>query len=66
MFRRTGNFNDAIRQFTRVLVKPKDPKRPDEPDVESLDDKTVYIERGLVYQDMGNHEYAIKDFTTAI
>lgn len=46
MFRRTGNFNEAIRQFTRVMEKLPD-------------DKTVYIERGLVYQDMGNHSYAI-------
>jgi len=30
------------------------------------DDKTVYIERGLVYQDMGNHSYAIQDFRKAI
>lgn len=30
------------------------------------DDKTVYIERGLVYQDMGNHTYAIEDFKEAI
>lgn len=29
-------------------------------------DKTVYIERGLVYQDMGNHHYAIADFQKAI
>jgi tetratricopeptide (TPR) repeat protein len=28
-------------------------------------DKTVYIERGLVYQDMGNHSYAIEDFHKA-
>lgn len=30
------------------------------------EDKTVYIERGLVYQDMGNHQMAIKDFQHAI
>ena len=29
-------------------------------------DKTIYIQRGLVYQDMGNHQYAIQDFKTAI
>ena len=28
-------------------------------------DKTVYLERGLVYQDMGNHNYAIEDFHQA-
>lgn len=30
------------------------------------DDKTVYIQRGKVYQEMGNHQYAIKDFEDAI
>lgn len=29
-------------------------------------DKTIYIQRGLVYQDMGNHQYAIMDFKEAI
>jgi tetratricopeptide (TPR) repeat protein len=29
-------------------------------------DKTVYLARGLVYQDMGNHSKAINDFTEAI
>jgi hypothetical protein len=29
-------------------------------------DKTVYYERGLAYQMMGNHELAIRDFQTAI
>lgn len=53
MFRRTGNFNEAIRQFTRVMEK-------------LYEDATVYIERGLVYQDMGNHHYAIADFRKAI
>jgi hypothetical protein len=36
MFRRTANFNEAIKQFTRVLEKLPG-------------DKSVYIERGLVY-----------------
>jgi tetratricopeptide (TPR) repeat protein len=30
------------------------------------DDKTVYIERGLVFKDMGNHHFAIEDFQRAI
>lgn len=30
------------------------------------DDKTVYVARGTVYQDMGNHLLAIKDFDLAI
>lgn len=29
-------------------------------------DKTVYIARGVVYQDMGNHQLAIKDFNKSI
>jgi tetratricopeptide (TPR) repeat protein len=29
-------------------------------------DKTVYIARGVVYQDMGNHSFAIKDFNSAL
>ena len=29
-------------------------------------DKTVYFERGVVYQLMGNHELAIKDFEQAL
>ena len=37
-------------------------------DAKSLkpEDETVFIQRGLVYQDMGNNEYAIKDFKEAI
>jgi len=30
------------------------------------EDKTVYYERGLVYQMMGNHKLAIGDFLIAI
>jgi len=26
----------------------------------------VYVSRGLVYQDMGNHQFAITDFDSAI
>jgi tetratricopeptide (TPR) repeat protein len=29
-------------------------------------DKTVFIARGVVYQDMGNHCFAIKDFNSAL
>lgn len=53
MFRRTMNFNEALRQFTRVMDKLPN-------------DKSVYIQRGLVYQEMGNHSYAIYDFKKAI
>lgn len=30
------------------------------------EDKSVYLERGLVYEDMGNHNFAINDFKKAI
>ena len=59
MFRRTKDFNDAprfheaLRSFSRVQeLLPGD--------------KTVYIQRGMVYQDMGNHSFAIMDFEEAI
>lgn len=53
MFRRINNFSEALRQFTRVQQKMSN-------------DKTVYIQRGMVYQDMGNHNFAIKDFERAL
>jgi len=49
MFRRTGKFQEALNQFSRVMEQLPE-------------DKTVYIERGLVYQDMENHNMAIQDF----
>lgn len=42
MFHRTNKFHQALKCFSAVLNKLPD-------------DKTVYISRGLVYQDMGNH-----------
>jgi tetratricopeptide (TPR) repeat protein len=30
------------------------------------DYKVAYIARGQVYQDMGNHQFALKDFNKAI
>jgi tetratricopeptide (TPR) repeat protein len=30
------------------------------------DDKTIYVNRGLVYQDMGNHQFAAADFNKAL
>lgn len=42
MFRRTGRFDEARDMFTKVMEQLPN-------------DKTVYIERGLVYQDKGNH-----------
>ena len=53
MYRRTEKFHDALQQFTKVQeLLPND--------------KTIYIQRGLVYQDMGNHQFAIRDFEKAI
>ena len=53
MYRRTEKFHEALQQFTKVQeLLPND--------------KTIYIQRGLVYSDMGNHQYAIQDFKTAI
>lgn len=53
MFRRIQNYKDAVKMLTKVqLVHPGD--------------KTILYERGLVYQMMGNHERAIKDFEAAI
>jgi tetratricopeptide (TPR) repeat protein len=53
MYRRTHNFSDALRMFSKV-----ESKLPN--------DKTVYIQRGLVFQDMKNHQAAIRDFEKAI
>lgn len=42
MYRRIHNFSDALKMFSKVESRlPKD--------------KTVYIQRGLVFQDMKNH-----------
>lgn len=53
MYHKTNQFQEALKCFSKVLLKIPD-------------DKTVYISRGLVYQDMGNHQFAIKDFEKAI
>jgi len=53
MFHRTNKFHQALKCFSAVLTKLPD-------------DKTVYISRGLVYQDMGNHQFAVDDFNKAI
>ena len=43
MYRRISEYTAALELFSRVLeLLP--------------DDETVYIQRGLVYQDMGNNE----------
>ena len=53
MFHRIDKFQEALRCFSKVLLNVKD-------------DKTVYIARGIVYADMGNHQLAIQDFSQAI
>lgn len=53
MYHKTMQYQDALKCFTKVLQKIPN-------------DKTVYISRGLVYQEMGNHQYAIKDFNQAV
>ena len=53
MLHRTNQFQRALQCFSKVIEKISD-------------DKTVYVARGTVYQDMGNHLLAIKDFDTAI
>jgi tetratricopeptide (TPR) repeat protein len=54
MYHRLNRFDKALKCFSGVLEKM------------SEKDKTVYIARGLVYQDMGNHQFAINDFNQAI
>lgn len=47
------NFHEALKQLTiMVNLLPND--------------KTIWIQRGLVYQDLGNHDLAIADFAEAI
>ena len=53
MYHRTNQFHKALKCYSNVLQKLPE-------------DKTVYIARGLVYQDMGNHQFAINDFNQAI
>jgi tetratricopeptide (TPR) repeat protein len=53
MYRRTSKFHEALYYFSKVQEKLEK-------------DKTVYIPRGLVYQDMGNNWKAIEDFNRAI
>ena len=53
MYHRLNKFQDGLICFSKVLLRINN-------------DKTVYIARGVVYQDMGNHQLAIKDFNDAI
>lgn len=49
MQHRNGDLNEALESFTQVLKAIGD-------------DRLVYESRGLVYQEMKNHDYAIRDF----
>lgn len=53
MYHKTEQYKEALQCFSRVLEKIKN-------------DKTVYMARGNVYSDMGNHQLAIKDFSSAL
>ena len=53
MFHNIKDYQRALGCFSNVLNKISN-------------DKTVYLARGLVYQDMGNHSKAIDDFSDAI
>ena len=53
MYHRTGKFQEALKCFTKVLQKIED-------------DSTVFVARGIVYYDMGNHQLSINDFECAI
>lgn len=53
MYHRIGKFQDALKCFTKVLQKIED-------------DSTVFVARGIVYYDMGNHQLSINDFNSAI
>jgi Flp pilus assembly protein TadD len=53
MYHRIHDFHEALKCFSKVMIWEQS-------------DKTVYIARGVVYQDMGNHALAVDDFNKAI
>lgn len=53
MQHKNGDLTEALESFTGVLKAIGN-------------DRLVYESRGLVYQEMKNHEYAIQDFDAAI
>lgn len=53
MCHKLNRFDKALKYFSGVIMK-------------TPQDKTTYIARGLVYQDMGNHQFAINDFNHAL
>ena len=52
MLEKIFNFHEAVKQLTTMVEKLSD-------------DKTVWIQRGLVYLNLGNFELAIQDFSEA-
>eukprot|EP00347_Sterkiella_histriomuscorum_P006605 403352130 len=53
MLHLTNQFQEGLKRLSNVVSKIPD-------DIE------VYIQRGQVYQDMGNHQFAVKDFNKAL
>jgi tetratricopeptide (TPR) repeat protein len=53
MYHKIEQFEEALKCFSKVLAKMPN-------------DKTIFIARGAVYSDMGNHRLAINDFNEAI
>jgi len=53
MYHLNKQYKDALDCFSRVLHYYSK-------------DKEIYIKWGKVYQDMGNHQFAIEDFNRAI
>ena len=64
MFHKTNQFGEALKCFTRALDLLKEDKLVRKIKNRSKD-RQVYISRGLVYQDMANHLFAINDFNKA-
>lgn len=53
MHHKNMNFYEALKCYTASLRYYKE-------------ENDVYIRRGKVYQDMGNHQFAIRDFEEAL
>ena len=53
MYQKIYKFAEALKELDKVIE-------------ERGDDKTVYNQRGRVFQDMGNHDKAVEDFSKAI
>jgi tetratricopeptide (TPR) repeat protein len=54
LFRLVGRYKESLRQFNKLEMLSADP------------DRTVFQERGMVYQMIDNHKRAKKDFKKAI